>query len=34
MSERYIESILAEEAGEAKVWEAIEEYLKGAVNDN
>lgn len=34
MSERYIESILAEEADEAKVWEAIEEYLKGAVNDN
>lgn len=29
MSEREIERILAEEADEAKVWEAIEEYLKG-----
>jgi hypothetical protein len=29
MSEREIERILAEEADEAEVWEAIEEYLKG-----
>ena len=29
MSEREIERILAEEADEAKVLEAIEEYLKG-----
>jgi hypothetical protein len=29
MTEREIERILAEEADEAKVWEAIEEYLKG-----
>ena len=29
MSEREIERILAEEADEAKVWEAIEEYLRG-----
>ena len=29
MSEREIERILAEEPDEAKVWEAIEEYLKG-----
>ena len=29
MSEREIERILAEEADEAKVWGAIEEYLKG-----
>lgn len=28
MTERYIERLLAEEADEAKVWEAIEEYLK------
>ena len=28
-TEREIERILAEEADEAKVWEAIEEYLKG-----
>lgn len=34
MTEREIERILAEEADEAKVWEAVEEYLKGAVNDN
>lgn len=26
MTERYIERLLAEEADEAKVWEAIEEY--------
>ena len=30
MSEREIERILSEEADEAKVREAIEEYLKGA----
>lgn len=29
MTEREIERILSEEADEAKVWEAIEEYLKG-----
>ena len=29
MTEREIERILAEEADEGKVWEAIEEYLKG-----
>lgn len=29
MTEREIERILAEEADEAKVLEAIEEYLKG-----
>lgn len=29
MSEREIERILAEESDEAKVWEAMEEYLKG-----
>lgn len=29
MTERYIERILAEEADEAKVQQAIEEYLKG-----
>lgn len=29
MSEREIERILAEEADEAKVQQAIEEYLKG-----
>ena len=29
MTEREIERILAEEADEAKVWKAIEEYLKG-----
>lgn len=29
MSERKIERILAEEADEAKAWEAIEEYLRG-----
>lgn len=34
MTEREIERILSEEADEAKVWKAIEEYLKGAVNDN
>ena len=34
MSEREIERILSEESDEAKVLEAIEEYLKGAVNDN
>lgn len=34
MTEREIERILAEEADEVNVWEAIEEYLKGAVNDN
>lgn len=28
MTERYVERLLAEEADEAKVWEAIEEYLK------
>lgn len=28
MTERYIESILAEEADEAKVREAIEKYLR------
>jgi hypothetical protein len=33
MTERYIESILAEETDEAKVWEAIEEYLKGNKNN-
>jgi hypothetical protein len=30
MSERELERILAEEADEAKVWRAMEEYLKGA----
>lgn len=34
MTEREIERLLSEEADEAKVWGAIEEYLKGAVNDN
>lgn len=34
MSEREIERILAEEPDEAKVREAIKEYLKGAINDN
>jgi hypothetical protein len=34
MSEREIERILSEESDEEKVREAIEEYLKGAVNDN
>lgn len=34
MTEREIERILAEEADETKVWEAIEKYLKGTVNDN
>lgn len=34
MSEREIERILAEEADEAKALEAVEKYLKGAVNDN
>jgi hypothetical protein len=29
MSEREIERILSEESDEAKVWEAIEKYLKG-----
>lgn len=29
ITEREIERILAEEADEAKVWEAIEEYLRG-----
>ena len=29
MTERYIERLLVEEADEAKVWEAIEEYLRG-----
>lgn len=29
MTECYIERILSEEADEAKVWEAIEKYLKG-----
>jgi hypothetical protein len=29
MTEREIERILAEEADEAKVWKAIEKYLKG-----
>ena len=28
MIERHIERILSEEADDAKVWEAIEEYLK------
>ena len=28
MSERELERILAEEADEAKVWRAMEEYLK------
>lgn len=28
MTEREIERILTEEADEAKVWEAIEEYLE------
>lgn len=28
MTEREIERILAEEADEAKVWEAIREYLR------
>ena len=32
MTDREIERILAEEADEAKVWEAIEEYLKGVNN--
>lgn len=32
MSEREIERILAEEADEAKVWEAIEAYLKEATD--
>ena len=32
MSKREIERILAEESDEAKVWEAIEEYLKGKNN--
>ncbi len=32
MTERYIERLLAEEADEAKVWEAIEEYLRGGRN--
>jgi len=30
MTDRKIERILSEEPDEAKVWEAIEEYLKGA----
>ncbi len=30
MTERYIERLLAEEADEAKVWEAMEEFLKEA----
>ncbi len=30
MTERYIERLLAEEADEAKVLEAIEQYLKEA----
>lgn len=30
MTERYIERLLAEDADEAKVWEAIEEYSKEA----
>lgn len=34
MTEREIERILAEEADEAKVWEAIEEYLKEGTDDN
>lgn len=34
MTEREIERILAEEADEAKVWEAMEEYLRGAADDN
>jgi len=29
MTERELERILAEEADEAKVWRAMEEYLKG-----
>lgn len=29
MTEREIERILAEEADEAEVWEAIEGYLRG-----
>lgn len=29
MTEREIERILSEETDEAKVWEAMEEYLKG-----
>lgn len=29
MSEREIERILAEEADEAKVWKAVEKYLRG-----
>lgn len=29
MTEREIERILAEEADEEKVWEAMEEYLRG-----
>jgi hypothetical protein len=33
MTEREIERILSEEADEAKVWEAIEEYLKGEWNN-
>ena len=33
MSEREIERILSEEADEAKVWEAIEKYLKGEGNN-
>ncbi len=28
MTERYIERLLAEEADEAKVWEAIDEFLR------
>ena len=28
MTERYIERLLGEEADEAKVWKAIEEFLR------
>lgn len=33
MSEREIERILAEESDEAKVWEAMEEYLRWVKNN-
>lgn len=34
MSEREIERILAEEADKAKVWEAIETFIKVGRSDN
>lgn len=33
MTERYIERLLSEESDEAKVWRAMEEYLKGVKVD-